>query len=655
MLRFSLLLAALAATVGIAQPAPAQSPSNRSYEPDRVWSRPSPFDRPSAYRTGSGRPGPDYWQNRVDYTIHATLDTSKKTIEGEVQISYTNNSPSALRALWLELESLYRQPTGTSITPSVSSTGHGALFNIGRVARIEPKPTTALPTSRVDGRLQIQLANALDAFGGKMTVTVEYVVSLSKDRLPLHHTSPDGPLYQIANWYPRVATYDALHGWTGTTKAYNGPVQSEYASVDYYLTVPATMIVAGSGTLMNAKDVLTADQRRRLLSARRSKRKVAVISPDRAGRSATRPQEDGVLTWHFRMNGTRDAAWAASPSFVWNAARIKRPEMNAGLAMSFYPPSAVSGEGWNRSTYHAQKSTQLFSSRLKAYPWNNAINVAAPIGKKGFPGITFCEADASGAALFRCTVRGQAQHWFPRIVSADPQRYPWMHAGFTTFLSRLAHQELYDGEFASTPPFGAAPTRTGAPAPQDPISGHESATIMTPAGRVNASQHASLYGIKTAIGLLLLREYILKPEQFDRALRAFVRRWAYRRPTPEDFFRTVNDATGQDLWWFWRGWFTKPWTCDQRIADVSYVDGDPSNGANITVELRKPLPMPAELRITDAGGDAHRIRLPVEVWQAGAQHTVTTNTTSELKKVVLDPDDELPDVSPSNDTWTRKR
>lgn len=416
------------------------------------------------------------------------------------------------------------------------------------------------------------------------------------------------------------------------------------------------MIVAGSGPLTNPERVLTSNQRRRLLRARDSKGKVAIISPDEAGIPNTRPKQSGRLTWHFRMNGVREVAWAASPSFIWNAVKIRRPEQRPILAMSYYPRSSMGVGAWNRSTYHVRRTVRYYSRNLYTYPWNTVINVGTPIGNRGFPGISMCDYQSRGYALFACTARTQGANWFPGISTPDQNQHPWLTDGLRTFISVLAHRNLYQGEFVPKhdehyAPKGQNPAQELLPT----LTSEEASPIMTPPDFIASEWHTRLYSFKAAYGLLLLREYILGPKQFDDALRQFVNRWGFRQPTPWDFFRTMNDAAGKNPSWFWKGWFATTWTIDQGIDTVEYIDGTPENGALITLELLRQFPMPVELKIVEADGNERRVLRPVDIWKRGSPQAVRVNTDSQIDKVILDPDDKLPDVNSSNDTWEPKK
>lgn len=615
-------------------------PTQESIPPAAVWNgEPSSVSgQPRGSETG--HPGPNYWQNHVEYAIEARLDTSEQRIQGSVEITYTNNSPTPLPSVWFLLKP---NPTRSSINSPPIRTSD---ITIQREEKESYEPSTL----SVNDRLQVRLKEPIEAGGNTRRIRLKYEVPISEDALPNRTYMRDGPIYSIGNWFPHVAAYTAMHGWATLPS----PTFPAYGSIDYSITLPSSFIIAGSGTLLNPGDVLTDAQRRRLNRARDSRDKVSIITPDKAGTPDTRPPSPGLLTWKFGMNGVRTAAWVASPAFVWNAARIERTGRRDGLAMSYYPRSSVSGQGWNRSTYHAQKATNFYTNRLHKYPWTNTINVATPVGQRAFPGLSMCPHDAVGYSLFSCSVQNQSHNWFPTIVGTNSDRYPWMNDGLATLLSVFAHRNLYEGEFAPKDDEEYAPGPDSIPARS--MAAHlkktDTAPISTPPqpGAVASSRVRDSF--KPAFGLQLLRDYVLTPDQFDHALRQYAQRWTYKTATPADFFNTIEDASGTDLSWFWKSWFDTTWQVDLAVREVTYENGTPGQGARITFGLNDKMPMPVRATVIDANDTEHKIHLPVHVWRDGPTQTVALETEKRLKRVRIDPDGTLPDATPANNTWT---
>ena len=634
----------------------------------RAQSQPGPYDQhaawdPSfmaysadAFRSGGGSPGEAYWQNRADYDIEATLDTSTQRVTGSVDIHYVNRSPDTLHVVWLHLDQNRFQPQSRSretLAPRRPPSGT-AGFQFSRV-RVEQNGTSHAPDTLVtDTRMQVRLPNPLPPNGGSVDLHLNYEFTIPKNGRTAWERTAEGPIFEVARWYPRVAVYDDVRGWNTLPFLGQGEFYCEYGTFDYRVTVPASMIVAGSGTLQNPEEVLTKTQRARLDRARTSEETVSIIGPDEVRDADMRPREDGQLTWHFRMEKTRDVAWAASPAFAWDAARAQLPSGDSVLAMSYYPPSAATDDGWLRSTEFTKATVEIFSDYLTPYPWDTIVNVGGPVGGMEYPGLAFCSREVSGYTLFFLTVHEHGHQWFPMIVGSDERRHAWMDEGLDTFINVLAHRRFNDGEFAPKrdgeyAPDGGNPAREIVPTMTHP----DVEPIMTPADVLQPRWRHPIHYYKPALGLVLLREYILGPERFDAAFRKYVERWAFKHPTPHDFFRTMNNLTGEDLRWFWKGWFAKNWTVDQAVTDVQYPDGDASKGALITIENRRQLPMPVELKVVEADGSSGRTRLPVEIWQRGGTWSFRYDSDAPVDSVIVDPDQQLPDVSLENNVWVQ--
>lgn len=624
-----------------AGPVCAQTPSDSIFAPADVW--PGQVAPPAGtdLRSGTGHPGPSYWQNHVKYDITARLDTAAHKIRGTVTVEYTNNSPSPVSSIWFLVGS----------RSDVVPTGRPkSRIQIGSVTVAPGSDAYSPPTLRVGSRLHVRLKAPVAARGGTTSVQLEYQVPLTENEVPGWTRMQSGPLYGIGQWHPRVAAYSDQYGWASGADGISEASHAEYGSFDYSVTVPASFIVAGSGTLMNPSNVLTSNQRRKLLRARDSKQKVAIITPDQAGTEDTRPQQSGTLTWRFQMNGVRNVAWAASPGFIWNATSFPRPGKQDALAMAYYPRSAMGGEAWNRATYHTQKAAALYSKQFAPFPWNNTTSVTAPIDD-AFPGLSFCPTSATGPDLFSCIVRNQSANWFPGIVASNPDRDPWLSAGLQTFLSAEAHQRLYDGEFHSKQYTGDSQRPTTARAVAQKLKQSNSRSILAPPSPSTSAQSFTR-SVKPAFGLTLLRSYILDADLFNYGLREYIRRWSYRVSTPSDFFQSIEDGTGTELSWFWTGWYGSTWELDLAVSSVSYLKDNPKNGAKVHLTLQKKLPMPVRATVVEVDGDTLDLHLPVEIWREGASYTVPLSTDSPLKSVTIDPSRALPDANYANNTWT---
>src|SRR5438874_497054 len=546
----------------------------------------SPFRRlalpaPNEVREGSGRPGPRYWQQRADYTIRATLDTATHTIAGSETLRYVNNSPDTLRYLWLQLDqNIYK------------ANSRGAALN----------PTDA----RFAGR------------GFEGGYTIDYVRAVR-----------------------RVAVYDDVRGWNTEQYLGQGEFYLEYGDFDVSITVPRSFVVASTGTLTNAVEVLTVNQRARLARAARSDTTVAIIPKTEVGQPFSRPAGPRpTLTWHFTAKNVRDVAWAAAANFIWDASGY-----DGILIQSFYPPEA--NADWARSTEYARHSIKHYSEKWFPYPYPTAINVAGPVGGMEYPMIVFCGHRRSRQGLFGVTTHELGHQWFPMVVGSNERLYAWMDEGFNTFINIYSARTYFPdqqslrnrGQAESWAQFAA----TGRDEPG-----------MTPADRVTPDLLGAVAYSKPATGLYLLRHAILDSTRFDAAFREYIRHWAFKHPTPAEFFRSMEDGVGEDLSWFWRGWFYRTDVVDQAVDSVRTVrDSSGTTVTGISLSSLGGLPMPVDLRLTFADGSTENTRLPVEIWFAGNRFLYVRQFPKDLVKVEIDPDKNFPDVRRGNNSWTK--
>ena len=629
----------------------AASANAQTYEPRETF---APFDMHqavNAYRAANGRPGPDYWQNRADYAIHATLDPATHGIAATVTIDYTNNSPTALDMLWLQLDqNIYRPGSRGALSHGGASGGRTDGMTLDSVAVALPGHAAVAVTPLVsDTRAQLTLPSAL-AHGGKAVVTIRYHYTVPGvafgGRTSWGATASGAEVYDIAQWYPRMAVYDDIRGWD--TAPYLGQeFYLEYGDIDYWVTLPAGMVVAGSGALQNPDEVLTSVERARLATAAASDATVLIHGPADIAAAPT----SGVRTWHFRMANTRDVAWSASRDVVWDAARINLPGGKTSLAMSFYPPESQGSAKWGRSTEYVKDTVERMSARWYAYPWPAAINVAGPSTGMEYPGIVFDGPEDAGKELFWITAHEIGHNWFPMIVGFDERRHAWMDEGFNTFIDTFESDDFNRGEYgpkrdSEYAPGGGNPVDEILPVLADPAA----PPILSRADTVTEQYRHPVTYFKSALGLRLLRDEILGPQRFDPAFRRFIAAWAHKHPQPADFFRAMESDTGEDLSWWWRGWYAGNWQMDLAVAGIESA----KNGAPLVrVESRDKLVMPATLRVTYADGDTVDLRLPAETWIRQASTAVAV-PPGHVVRAQLDPEHRLPDRDRSDDTVTAR-
>jgi hypothetical protein len=627
------------------------------YDPRETFA-PLDFSVPvNRYRSGSGVPGPDYWQNRADYTINARLDPATHSISGTVRIHYTNNSPDTLDVLWLQLEqNLYKpesrgnlslggRPGSLSVVPKGFTEGM-VLDDMrvtvgGRTAMVNPLVS--------DTRAQLRLPAPLPP-ASQAEVDISYHYTVPKEPWGGRTgwmDSKNGPIYSIAQWYPRMAVYDDLHGWD-TLPYLQQEFYLEYGDFDYSVTVPANYIVAGSGELANAGEVLPPAQLARLAQARQSDKTVMIRAASETFGSAS-----GTRTWQFTMHDSRDVAFAASPAFNWDAARMNLPGGRTGLAESVYPVEATN---WDRSTEYLKDAVERFSAKWYPFPWPVAVNVAGPAAGMEYPALAFDPIDASPKSLFGVTAHEIGHSWFPMTVGFNERRHAWMDEGINTFIDVYESDEFNHGEFAPKrdseyAPGGDNPVDEILPILADP----DAPPIMSRADTIPEKYRHPVTYFKTALGMVLLREQILGPDRFDPAFRRFIASWAFKHPTPADFFRAMDSEAGEELSWFWRGWFYNNWQLDLAVTGIAAFPKDAAfPGSTVTVASLDKMVMPVTLRVTFADGTKRDIRLPAETWVRQASTEVPVVSGSPVVRAELDPGHKLPDKDRSNNHFTAR-
>ena len=322
------------------------------------------------------------------------------------------------------------------------------------------------------------------------------------------------------------------------------------------------------------------------------------------------------------------------------------------MALSAYPVESAmerKGNDWRRSTEMVKASIEHYSTKWFEFPYPVATNVAGNVGGMEYPGIVFCSYQSVGGDLWGVEDHEFGHTWFPMIVGSNERKYAWMDEGFNTFINDLSTDAFNNGEFKQTG-FFSDPT---SPFMVKASFGDNSDPLFNIPEVIQQSNLGITAYAKPAEMLHALRDLVLGPERFDAAFREYVSRWAFKHPTPWDFFHTIENVSGEDLSWFWRGWVLNNWRIDQSVKKVGYIDDKPENGSQITIENLEKLPMPVDVLIRETNGKEHRLHLPVEVWQRGPEWTFAVQTTSEIKDVVLDPDNKLPDWNRENNKWKK--
>jgi hypothetical protein len=601
-------------------------------------------------RSASGSPGPKYWQNRADYIISAVLDEQQNTITGTVTINYKNNSPENLGFVWLQLDQNIYSTKSRSVAATEITGGRWANrdfdggYSINSVKIISHNKEENADYLISDTRMQIKLPKPVKSNGDSIQFKIEYAFPIPQygtDRMGRLKTK-NGWIYEIAQWYPRMCVFDNVLGWNTLPYLGQGEFYLEYGNFEFNINTAADQIVVASGELQNPSEVLTPDQIKRLNQARESDQTIAIRSEEEVTDPSTRPAKKRI-TWKFRINNARDVAWASSSAFVWDAARVNLPSGKKTLAMSVYPVESATEQGWKRSTEFVKGCLEHYSKQWFEFPYPVATNVGGIVGGMEYPGIVFCSSQAQGRNLWGVTSHEFGHTWFPMVVGSNERKYPWMDEGFNTFINSVADKYFNKGEF-----YDAKINRHN---PAKYIFSENSESIMTIPDVTSVFNLGTNAYRKPGMGLELLREEVLGEERFDGAFRYYINNWAYKHPTPWDFFHAMENYSGENLDWFWRGWFLNNWKLDQAVNDVQYVKNDSSQGAIITIQNLEKLPMPVTIEIKEANGKTGRVQLPVEIWEHGNIWKFHYNSTARITEVVIDPDKRLPDINEANNTW----
>lgn len=643
-------LIALAAPLSAQQATPVAPPKfDKTGVNDSSIFAPFSYGAPSATHAASGAPGSRYWQNRADYDLKATLDTASKTVSGEITLRYTNNSPDTLTYLWLQTEqNAFRANSLNSyIFPQNSRFGARDFAGGYTISRVEqalaagagkaPRKS-ALTVRENETMLKVNLAEPLAP--GK-TATVEMTYKFPVPEHGADRMGRDGALYEIAQWYPRTAVYDDVHGWNIEPYLGQGEFYLEYGDFSLAVTVPAGYIVAATGALENAKEVLPAAQVARLAEAAKTDQVVRIITADELTSGAARPKKDGMLTWKFRAKNVRDAVWAASPEYQWDASSYK-----GSYAFAYYRPKAAAL--WSDAADMSRMSIQEYSERWFAYPWPHVSAIEGPISGMEYPMIAMEDQSRTKQELYNVVTHEIGHMWFPMIVGSNERVHMWQDEGFNTFINTFSEARRFptDGDQMKR----ASQERQFI---ENLMRASRDEPIVVGPDRINPQFLGFQAYVKPSVGLQLLRQEILGPEAFDDAFRTYTARWAFKHPTPGDFFRTMEDAGGRRLDWFWREWFTENPHFDQAMDDVKINAKGDTSMVNVVYANRARGVLPIRARFTFSDGSTTDYQYPAEVWSTNTVRYARQYkfTGKKVTKIELDPDHRLVDTDRTNNVW----
>jgi hypothetical protein len=582
-LTISLLGAALSLVSGIAAAQGIQQ-TKGDYQ-DKFRQLDEVLPTPNVYRNAAGQPGHEYWQQKVDYKIDVTLNEDTHSIQGSESISYQNNSPDTLNYLWLQLDqNRFRNDSIAQLSETFNRSnpepGSPARVSLGQLREIQYMEEAELGydiQSVVDGSgnalshtivgtlMRVDLARPLRP-GAKVDFKIDYAYNIVNGdvigpRAGYEYFADEGEngntIYALAQWFPRLVAYTDYEGWTNKEFLGSGEFTLEFGDYDVAMTVPADHIVAATGELENASQVLTDEQRRRLREAETAERPVLIVTPEEALANEAEGTDE-TKTWRFSAKNVRDFAWSSSRKYIWDAKgyRQEGAEQELVLAMSFWPKEG--GDLWAKySTESVIHTLEVYSRFSFDYPYPTAqsVNIGF-VGGMEYPMITFngprttLQEDGSRTYtlaekrfLIGVVIHEVGHFYFPMIVNSDERQWTWMDEGINSYLDGVAGRE-WDAEI----PWGVEPRYI-----VDYMVSSNQVPVMTQSDSV-LRLGPNAYS-KPATALNILRETIMGRELFDFAFKEYSRRWEFKRPTPSDFFRTMEEASGIDLDWFWRGWF----------------------------------------------------------------------------------------------------
>jgi hypothetical protein len=539
---------------------------------------------PNEYRTGSGSPGPRYWQQKADYEIAVELNDNNQSVSGTETITYHNHSPETLKYLWLQLDQNILAKDNLTAKTSVSrlrdSTAAKSLagslnlydFDGGhKIKSVKDAGGKALAYFVINTMMRVDLPQPL-APGGKYVFSVEWSYNIGdrmKDgqRSGLEYFPEDGNyVYTIAQFFPRMCVFDDVNGWQNKQFLGQGEFALPFGDYKVKITVPADHIVAATGMLQNSQQVLSKTEQERFEKAKASFDKPVIIVTQEEATRKEKTRATDKKTWEFHATNVRDFAFATSRKFIWDAQAVKIGN-NTPLAMSFYPKEG--NPLWEKESTLAVKNTlEVYSRMTIDYPYPVAISVhAASIGME-YPMICFNfgrpNKDGSYSASTRQRMIGVIVHevghnFFPMIINNDERQWTWMDEGINSFVQLITQMERYPkDDWSRGKPEALVSYMKGDRSYQRPLMTNSEQVVQ-----FGAEQYQ-----KAATGLYILRETVMGKDLFDKAFKEYAQRWAFKHPMPADFFRTMEDASAVDLDWFWRGWF---YTTDNVDQAVDYV------------------------------------------------------------------------------------
>jgi hypothetical protein len=652
------LLLATAACAPVAEPIVAPVPTGTALDTaGRPFVRPVevPEDFAAALRAGtrseSGSPGPRYWQQRVRYSIEATLDPAERRVTASQRIVYRNHSPDTLRQTVFNLYQNLFTPEFTG--PNNPRTTGG--YTLTRLD-VEGTPLAAVTQQQYEA----------DQRAGRATVGYIVTGTLARAHLPRTVAPGDsiafaidwnfrvppagaprtgwedalgGRVFAIAQWYPQIATYDDVRGWDVTPYRGQGEFYLEYGDFEVSLTLPAGWTVGATGELRNASEVLRPEILQRLAAAARADSTVTVLPAGELRAGAT-SAATGPVTWRFTASDVRDFAWSASDRYVWDAVRARLPDGVGGardvLVHALYRPGAPH---WQEAAHMGRHSLEIMSRILVPYAYPQLSIAEGPVYGMEYPMVLFIGRPAQRLALYEVIAHEVAHEWFPMMVGQDEAAFAWMDEGLATFKEAIAVRDLFPAHDPWVQPRQAYLSIAGTRA-EAPMMRHIDLVFGQPFA-------VSAYFKPGTLMRSLQR--VLGDSVFWAGMRTYTREWTFRHPYPWDFFNTMERVSGRDLDWFFHPWFFRTETFDQAVASVTRLDG----AVRVTVHDLGQVPGPTDIAVTTSTGTVMH-DIAVERWLSPGTRSITVEipVSGTVTRVELDPEQYFPDVNRRNNVWT---
>ncbi len=589
-------------------------------------------------RSESGQPGPAYWQQGVQYRIEATLDPSRERIEGRETVRYTNNSPQSMIGLLIRLYQNVFAP-GVERNRPVQVTGGMRLERVAFGGQVLERLTPAAfgtgepPVGfAIDGTLaRVFLPEPIPA-GATVELELEWRFQVP-GAWAFRTGHIDSELFTVAQWYPQVGVLDDVFGYDEDPYLGDGEFYLDYGTFDVSIDVPEGWLVAASGELQNADEVLPEAARARLTAALTSDSIVRVVGASELSTSQT---PGAFATWRFRAEQVRDFAFAASSRYVWDAVGADvGGERGRVLVHALYDPAL---EHWSEAARFSKHALEFFSREIFPYPYPHATAAFGPVGGMEYPMLLFVGAAAAGEALYGVLAHEVAHQWFPMVVGSREAAYAWMDEGFSTYAGTRASADLFGNQIARIRDIMEY-RQVAVAEIEVPVMQHTDHVSLDLARTVAAYEKPAtlLYSLRRTLG----------EETFDRAFRAYAEAWRFKHPYPWDFFAIIEAEAGEGLDWFWRPWFYDTVTLDQAIEEVVPAPA----GVRVTVSSLGGAVMPVELWLEFEDETSQRVEWPADVWAGTRRVTRIVTASKPVARVLLDPQQHYPDIDRSNNTW----